>query len=462
MTSARPTRRRLAIKLPLLALGGLAITRRAVSALVDQHALVIGNNDYQHGPRLINAVNDAKLIDRTLKTLGMMSTLSLDQTALQLDSTIEAFIRRMRTSPPAIVWFFYSGHGASIEGRDLLLGTDAEFGTPDQLVRGGYPLSALRASLEQVRPSAAVVVVDACRDNPFVATRGAGRPAAGLILREWAGTLTAYSTAPYTRALDWPDRPNGPYAQALSAALLDRRPHSIESIFMAVSDLVYQRTDQRQKPGYYSELRRSIVLAEGRASLLTGSPADGTSLLASRTEKSAQSTSRSASRRLYRPDLKLDERYLGVRNEEWMDLITRIESAAASVDRIEAARVVAQAPRPNSSDFDRSLAGLVLATGRLVNNDRAKAARFLEIPALHGYVPAQILLGELQYERQAYDQSFRWLSEASLTGLPRPLLSLAQLSFEGRGTPQDTNMGIQRMKEVMKGMVGIPDAGDHP
>lgn len=456
MTARARVQRRLAIKLPLLALGGLSIARTASGAPMDQQALVIGNNDYQHGSKLINAVNDARLIDSTLRTLGVLSTLASNQTASQLAGTIEGFVKRLRASPSAIAWFFYSGHGASIEGRDLLLGTDAEFGTPDQLVRSGYPLAALRASLDQARPLAAIVVVDACRDNPFIATRGAERPAAGLSLREWAGTLTAYSTAPYTRALDWPDRPNGPYAQALSAALLDRRPRSIENIFMTVSDLVYERTDQRQKPGYYSELRRSILLADGRATLQLELPKARTPLFAS------SAVSRSVSPRAYRADLKLDDRYLGVRNDEWLDLITRIESAAASIDRIEAIHVITKARRHDTSDFDRSLAGLVLMEGRAVAKDRARAARVLETPALHGYIPAQTLLGELQYERQAYDQSFRWLTEASATGMPRPLLTLAQLSFEGRGTQQDPKKGLQLLKELMKATIGNGEAGLHP
>ena len=86
--------------------------------------------------------------------------------------------------------------------------------------------------------------------------------------------------------------------------------------------------------------------------------------------------------------------------------------------------------------------------GLLVTKNRKAAATHYEKAALRGYVPAQTMLGELEYDRQNYAESYKWLSQAASSGWGRPVLNLAQLNLEGKGVAQDSDRAMNLLREA--------------
>ena len=132
-----------------------------------QSALVIGNNAYVGGARLVNADRDAKLMHSTFERLGAASSLHMDLSGADMARIFEAHVVSLRRRPVDIAWVFLSGHGVQVNGRSLLLGVDANSDRFEDVQARSYSLDKIKALLESARPQVCVVVVDACRDNPF-------------------------------------------------------------------------------------------------------------------------------------------------------------------------------------------------------------------------------------------------------------------------------------------------------
>lgn len=420
---------------------------------MEQVALSIGNNDYKDAAQLVNAGRDAKLMHDTFGRLGARSELCTNLNGAGLNKAVGDFIRKIQGREIGIAWFFFSGHGAALEGKSLLLGTDVSLRSQEELRKSGFDLDRLKGMLAQVKPRISVVIIDACRNNPFQ-TRGLERGDKGIVPKAWDGTLVAYSTAEYTKALDWPQKSNGPYAAALSAALADTRARGLEDAFRAASDQVFAQTGHQQTPGYYSDLRSQVWLDAGKVSLR--------SLPQTQLAQQAGGAARSLATASYRADLPLDDRYIGTPVAEWAETMYRLETGVPRMDRFEAAQAMARARQGNAADRDLCIAGLLLEAGNRgqgIEKNRGQAAKFYERAALRGYVPAQTLLGELAYARQDYAQSYKWLSVASRSGYGRPLLDLAQLTGEGLGTAQDPQKAAQLLLESFKSIPGLAAPG---
>lgn len=425
---------------------------------MEQMALVIGNNNYKDAAQLVNAARDARLMHDTFTRLGANSELCLNLNSVDLGKAVAAYIRKIRERQVGIAWFFFSGHGAALDGKSLLLGTDVSLQTPTALKNSGYDLDQLKGLLSQVKPRIAVVVVDACRNNPFQ-TRALERSTKGLVPKSWDGTLVAYSTAEYTKALDWPQRSNGPYATALAACLSEPKARSLEDVFKAASDQVFAQTEHQQTPGYYSDLRSQVWLDAGKLSLRT-LPQSAALAVASNDRKNT--AGRSLTPNAYRADLQLDDKYSGTSATEWAEQLYRLELAVPSMDRFEAAKALKQASSQNASDRDLCVAGLLLEAGKPaqgVEKNRALAARHYERAAVRGHVPAQTLLGELAYARQDYVTSYKWLSVAGRSGYGRPLMDLAQLTGEGLGTAKDPQQAVELLMQSIKSIPGLTRPG---
>src|SRR5215813_9821044 len=85
-------------------------------------ALLVGNNSYEHVPRLVNAVNDARTLGNTLKGLGFTVVVAENQSRRDLLRALLAFDKSIE--PGDTAFFFFSGHGFEIHGQNYLLPTD--------------------------------------------------------------------------------------------------------------------------------------------------------------------------------------------------------------------------------------------------------------------------------------------------------------------------------------------------
>ena len=193
----------------LLAVTGLAtcIAAFAVPAHAEKRvALVVGNNDYRNVPKLQKAVNDARTMGDTLKQLGFTVMVAENQNRQAFSQTLLAFDKSVEAGDTA--FFFYAGHGFEIAGQNFLLPTDVPAATEGQeeLVRDASVLAdRIIERLQNRKVRTAILVFDACRNNPFEragtrAVAGGGGLAPMTQLPE--GVFSVFSAGPRQTALD--------------------------------------------------------------------------------------------------------------------------------------------------------------------------------------------------------------------------------------------------------------------
>lgn len=214
-------------------------------------ALVVGNSDYAVGP-LDNPVRDAALMAETLRDAGFDVTHAENLGYRDLQRAVVDFGRTLRTGgPDAVGMVFYAGHAVQANGENFLIPVDAEIRDALDLEIQTLKIDTLLRSLESAGNRMNMIVLDACRNNPFKAlTRSGSRGLAKIDAAR--GTLLAYSTAPGEVAADGSGR-NSPYTTALAKAI--RTPGlPVEQVFKRVRIEVLERTGERQVPWESSSL----------------------------------------------------------------------------------------------------------------------------------------------------------------------------------------------------------------
>ena len=169
-------------------------------------ALVVGNNDYRNVPKLQKAVNDARTMGDTLKQLGFTVMVAENQNRQAFSQTLLAFDKAVEAGDTA--FFFYAGHGFEIAGQNFLLPTDVPAATEGQeeLVRDASVLAdRIIERLQNRKVRTAILVFDACRNNPFerAGTRAiAGRGGLAPMTQLPEGVFSVFSAGPRQTALD--------------------------------------------------------------------------------------------------------------------------------------------------------------------------------------------------------------------------------------------------------------------
>ena len=241
----------------------------------DRVALVIGNADYAHVPRLANPLNDAGDMGAALARLGFAVTI-LENTGYQdMRRGLQEFMRAASGAAMAVV--FYAGHGIEVDKRNFLVPVDARFRTDGDIKYEAVPLDLVVDTLEGVT-GLRMVILDACRDNPFLAdmlvrsTRTIGR---GLARVEPSGEMlvVAYAAMGGTVALDGKGR-NSPYTAALLAHL-EEPGLELGLMFRKVSEAVRKTTGNDQQPVTYDNLPSAGIYLAGLPPLPKPDPAPG-------------------------------------------------------------------------------------------------------------------------------------------------------------------------------------------
>jgi TPR repeat protein len=217
-------------------------------------ALVIGNSDYEHTADLLNPENDASDLAAVLKRLDFKVTKVSNQSYDSMRRNLRAFARAASASDIALV--FFAGHGLEVNKHNYLIPTDAELRSDGDIEYEALPLDLIINSVNGAR-HLGLVLVDACRNNPFAAsmsrvstTRSIGRGLARV--EPAAGTLVSYAAKEGTVADDGDGR-NSPYTAAL-VSLLDKPGLEINFLFRKVRDSVLESTNGRQEPFTYGSL----------------------------------------------------------------------------------------------------------------------------------------------------------------------------------------------------------------
>ncbi|MGE0256713.1 MAG: SUMF1/EgtB/PvdO family nonheme iron enzyme [Alphaproteobacteria bacterium] len=226
-------------------------------------ALVIGNAAYKARP-LANPVNDATDMAKRLEGLGFAVTTATDATRRQMAAAILAFHRSLAAGDEAVV--FYAGHGLQVRGQNWLLPVDVDPQSEEEVEYDAIALDSILRGLAAAGARASLVLLDACRDNPFEqrfrgGTRGLARVEAAA-----SGTLVSYAARPGTVAADGQGR-NSPYTTAWLAALAEpglKHHQILDHVHVAVK----RATDNRQETWQEGQMIGAMVLN-------TASPAPG-------------------------------------------------------------------------------------------------------------------------------------------------------------------------------------------
>lgn len=185
---------------------------------------------YQYQNRLSATPNDARLVAGTLAGLGFVASGGgplVDPDKRSFDAAVAQFGRDAQGAEIAV--FYYSGHGMQIDGRNWMIPTDGRSVRPADLARQHVGLHDVMAAIEQAKPKLALIILDACRNNPNqqVATRGLSTidqqqatPQPGLAaMQAPAGTVIAFATAPDSVSSDGPPGGYSPYTEQLIKAM---------------------------------------------------------------------------------------------------------------------------------------------------------------------------------------------------------------------------------------------------
>jgi Caspase domain len=231
-------------------------------------ALVIGNSRYRNASPLPNPDNDAQSIAQLLNSAGFEVVTANDLTQNDMIGVVQDFTARVAArGPNTVAMVYYAGHGVQLEGENYLIPVDAKVSSPLDLVNSSVRLVDILATLEAIPSRVRIVVLDACRDNPFPSVVDAGR---GLAIADApSGSIVGYSTAPGTEALDGSNG-HSPYTSAFLR--LAREPDlPIEQLFKRVRLEVNHATDGEQTPWESSSLTSEFyffgdtAVAAGRA-----------------------------------------------------------------------------------------------------------------------------------------------------------------------------------------------------
>ena len=263
----------------LIALAVLAATHDTARAQTELRgvALVIGNGEYEHLPALANPSGDARAIEDLLDALGFETTVSTDRDARRLERDLDFFIEDAEGADVAVV--FYAGHGIEAGGENFLVPVDADLSALDAAGERLVPVSAFLERLRATVP-VAIVLLDACRDNPFPAgaqvtlepggspvpiggeglgeTRGAARLVEDDPGVESFGAVIAFAAAPGHAALDGEPGGNSPYTTAILRHLDAMAGQEFGLVMRMVAEEVYLRTDGAQRPWINESLRRLL------------------------------------------------------------------------------------------------------------------------------------------------------------------------------------------------------------
>lgn len=239
-------------------------------------ALVIGQSDYARLGRLANPANDARAINGLLTGLGFEVDLVANADARKLTKALDRFVEDAAEADVALI--YYSGHGIEAGGENFLLPVDADVSGLDRAGETLVPVSKVVARLQASVP-VTIVLLDACRSNPFpagatirldanaapveIAANGLGTPRGAVALGgnqqgdKGLGAVIGFAAAPGSVALDGDPNGNSPYAAALLRHF-SAPGFAFADVMTMVTEEVYLATGARQTPWTNASLRRLL------------------------------------------------------------------------------------------------------------------------------------------------------------------------------------------------------------
>jgi len=217
-------------------------------------ALVIGNGAYTNAEPLRNPVNDARAMARVLRDAGFEVIAHENLSRRAFVDALHEFSGKV--PPGGVGLFYYAGHGIQVRGVNHLVPVDAALANERDVKYETIDLNDVLGGLDEARARLSLVILDACRDNPFgrrfrSASRGLAQTDAPR------GTVIAYATAPGDTAADG-DGENGVYTAELLKAIA-QPGLKLEEVFKRTIDGVARTTANKQTPWVSSSFRGDFI-----------------------------------------------------------------------------------------------------------------------------------------------------------------------------------------------------------
>lgn len=212
-----------------------------------RYALVIGNSNYpKEVGALRNPVNDATDVAKELRQSNFEVQLLTNATYIQMREAMRLFHEKLTAGPKdqTVGLFYFAGHGVQFDDENYLVPLDATVEFEDDIPRMCFPVQRIvLANMERSNSRMNIVILDACRNNPFPAASRSMGSGLGEMKRA-RGSFIAYATAPGSIASDGTGR-NGLYTQELVKAL--HQPGlTIEQVFKQVRANVLRLSGEKQ------------------------------------------------------------------------------------------------------------------------------------------------------------------------------------------------------------------------
>ena len=241
----------------------------AMSVAKGRVAFIVGNSSYENAPPLPNPTNDARLVARTLTDLGFEVSQHTNLSRWEIAGELSNFLKR--TEGADLTLFYFAGHGMQFGGRNFLLGTDARLESELDIQAEALDLDQVTRLLRK-NSRAALIFVDACRDNPVAtdfyrrtlpATRSAGLRGLAELSQRFDGAMVTFSASPGQVAYDGAGA-YSPFATALATHLPTPNIEILTLMKRVIGD-VKKETGDRQVPMVSNDLSREIYLLEKAA-----------------------------------------------------------------------------------------------------------------------------------------------------------------------------------------------------
>jgi len=281
--------------LAILALG-VAISFAATARAEKRVALLVGNNAYQNVPRLQTAVNDARSVGTTLRGLGFSVILAENQSRRAMSEALLAFDKAIE--PGDIALFFFAGHGFEIRGQNYLLPTDipeVREGQEELIRDSAFPADRIIDRLQARGARTAVLVLDACRNNPFERSGGRGLKGSGglAMMTPAEGVFIMFSAGAKQTALDRLSNTDRASNSVFTRNLIHRLAEPDLTLVQIAKRLQIEvkqlaaSVGRDQTPAYYDQVVGEIVLNSSGHTTPAGPPPPQATALLSDVDKRA-------------------------------------------------------------------------------------------------------------------------------------------------------------------------------
>lgn len=218
---------------------------RASAKVQRRTALVVGNNKYPKAP-LKNPCNDAEDIKAILKEFEFDVESCLDTSLKGTTEAIDRFITNLK--PDSVGLFYYAGHGMQIAGENYLIPVDFVDKDEQTAKHTSYSISLLNDRMTDANKGLNIIILDACRNNPFRIRSGRPIPERGLAaMFVNTGSFIAFATAPNQVADDNPNERNGRFTKHLLRGLKES-PSCLNEVFDRTRARVVEETKGKQVP----------------------------------------------------------------------------------------------------------------------------------------------------------------------------------------------------------------------